>query len=112
MLNKGHVDLTVNDTVVLPDIQWNVFIKFSKQIATTFAKTINGYIVYRNIWLRNTYYDFCYSANMLNIRIRVPKLPFRFFDKLKNEIKKSIFRFCFYFNKEDEIQTTDNHFHV
>ena len=70
MLNKGHVDLTVNDTVVLPDIQWNVFIKFSKQIATTFAKTINGYIVYRNIWLRNTYYDFCYSANMLNIRSR------------------------------------------
>ena len=81
-------------------------------MATTFAKTINGYIVYRNIWLRNTYYDFCYSANMLNIRIRVLKLPFRFFDKLKNEIKKSIFRFCFYFNKEDEIQTTDNHFHV
>ena len=112
MLNKGHVDLTVNDTIVLPDIQWNVFIKFSKQIATTFAKTINGYIVYRNIWLRNTYYDFCYSANMLNIRIRVPKVQFRFFDKLKNEIKKSILRFCFYFNKEDEIQTTDYHFHV
>ena len=44
--------------------------------------------------------------------IRVPKVPFRFFDKLKNEIQSSILRFCFYFNKEDEIQITDYHFHV
>ena len=36
-------------------------------------------------------------------------MPFRFFDRLKNEIKKSILRFCFYFNKEDEIQITDYH---
>ena len=35
-----------------------------------------------------------------------------FFDKLKNEIQNSILRFCFYFNKEDEIQITDYHFHV
>ena len=36
------------------------------------------------------------------LRIRVRKVPFRFFDKLKNEIQNSILRFCFYFNKEDE----------
>ena len=45
-------------------------------------------------------------------RIRVPKVPFRSFDKLKNEIQNSILRFCFYFNKEDEIQIADYHFHV
>ena len=28
----------------------------------------------------------------------------RFLDKSKNEIQNSILRFCFYFNKEDEIQ--------
>ena len=44
--------------------------------------------------------------------IRAPKVPFRFFDKLKNEIQNSVPRFCFYFNKEDEIQITDYHFHV
>ena len=43
---------------------------------------------------------------------RVPKVPFRFFDKFKNEIQNSILRFCFCFNKEDEIQITDYHFHV
>ena len=41
-----------------------------------------------------------------------PKCDFVFFDKLKNEIQNSILRFCFYFNKEDEIQITDYHFHV
>ena len=45
-------------------------------------------------------------------RIRVPKVPFHFFDKLKNEIQNSILRFCFYFNKENEIQITDYYFHV
>ena len=44
--------------------------------------------------------------------IRVPKGLFRVFGKLKNEIQISILRFCFYFNKEDEIQITDYHFHV
>ena len=39
--------------------------------------------------------------------IRVHKVPFRFFDKLKNEIQNSVLRFCFYFNKEDEIQITE-----
>ena len=41
------------------------------------------------------------------LKIREPKVRVRFFNKLKNEIKKSILRFCFYFNKEDEIQITD-----
>ena len=27
-----------------------------------------NFIVYRNTWLGNTYYDLCYSVNMLNIR--------------------------------------------
>ena len=44
--------------------------------------------------------------------IRVRKVPFRFFDKLKNEIQNPILRFCFYFNKEDDIQITDCHFRV
>ena len=30
--------------------------------------------------------------------IRVPKVPFRVFDKLKNKIQNSILRFCFYLN--------------
>ena len=44
--------------------------------------------------------------------IRVPKAPFHFFDKLKNEIQNSILRFCFYFNKEDEIEITDYSFPI
>ena len=44
--------------------------------------------------------------------IRAPKVPFRFFGKLKNEIQNSLLTFCFYFNKEDEIQITNYHFHV
>ena len=52
------------------------------------------------------------NAKFQGLSIRVPKVPFRFFDKLKNEIQNSILRFCFYFNKEDEIQITDYHFHV
>ena len=35
------------------------------------------------------------KKNSLN-RIRVPKVPFCIFDKLKNEIQKFIIRFCFY----------------
>ena len=44
--------------------------------------------------------------------IRVPKVPFRVFDKLKNEIQNSILRFCFYFNTKKEIQIINCHFHV
>ena len=40
------------------------------------------------------------------------KGPFRVFDILKNEIQNCIIRFCFYFNKKDETQIIDNHFHV
>ena len=52
-----------------------------------------------------------YGKDVRN-KIRVSKVPFRFFDKLKNKIQNSMLRFCFYFNKEDEIQITDYHFHV
>ena len=52
-----------------------------------------------------------YGKDVRN-KIRVPKVPFRFFDKLKNKIQNSMLRFCFYFNKEDEIQITDYHFYV
>ena len=34
------------------------------------ANLFTGAIVYKIIWLGNTYYNFCYSANMLNIRSR------------------------------------------
>ena len=44
--------------------------------------------------------------------IRVPEVPFRLFDKLKNEIQKYIPRFYFYLNMENEIQITDYHFRV
>ena len=44
--------------------------------------------------------------------IRVPKVPFRLFDKFKNEIQNSILWFWLYFNKENQIQITDYHFHV
>ena len=46
------------------------------------------------------------KLNVYGSRVCVPKVPFRFFDKLKNEIQNFILRFCFYFNKEDEIQIT------
>ena len=44
------------------------------------------------------------------VLIRVPKVPFRVFEKLKNEFQNSILRFCFYFNKEGKIQITDYHY--
>ena len=52
------------------------------------------------------------EINIFSVLIRVPKVPFRVFGELKNEILNSILRFCFYFNKEDEIQITDYYFHV
>ena len=59
-----------------------------------------------------TFEGSAYYKNSKRKIIRVPKVPFRVFDKLKNEIQNSTLRFCFYFNKEDEIQITDYHFHV
>ena len=44
--------------------------------------------------------------------IREPKVPLRIFDKLKNEIKKFIIRFCFYNNMKNEIQIIGYYFHV
>ena len=38
-----------------------------------------------------------------SILIRVPKVPFRVFDKWKNEIQKFMIRFCFYHNMKNEI---------
>ena len=52
------------------------------------------------------------EVNIISVLIRVPKVPFRVFGELKNEIQNSILRFCFYFNKKDEIQITDYYFHV
>ena len=53
MLNIGHVDLTVDNAVLL-DVWWNMLIKFSKQIGKSFSKTINGYLgefeALSNIW--------------------------------------------------------------
>ena len=44
--------------------------------------------------------------------IGVTKVPFRVFDKLKNETQKFIIRFCFYHNMKNEIKIIDNYFHV
>ena len=46
------------------------------------------------------------------VTIRVPKVPFHVFDKLKNEIQKFIIKFCFYHNMKNEIQIIDYYFHV
>ena len=43
--------------------------------------------------------------------MRVPKVPFRAFNKLKNEIPKFIIRFCFYFNMKSEIQIIGHYFY-
>ena len=42
--------------------------------------------------------------------MRVPKVPFSVFDKLKNGILKFIIRFCFYHNMKNKIQITDYYF--
>ena len=47
-----------------------------------------------------------------SVSIRVPKVPFHVFDKLKNKIRNSILRFCFYLNAKNEIQVIDYHFHA
>ena len=44
--------------------------------------------------------------------IHVPNVPFRVFDKLKNEIQEFIIRFCFYHNMKKQIQIIDYYFHV
>ena len=54
----------------------------------------------------------CMDGCLRSMSVREPKVPFRVFDQLKNEIQNSILRFCFYFNKKDEIQIIDYHFHV
>ena len=54
----------------------------------------------------------CMDGCLRSRSVREPKVPFRVFDQLKNEIQNSILRFCFYFNKKDEIQIIDYHFHV
>ena len=44
--------------------------------------------------------------------IRVPKVAFRVFHKLKNEIQNCIVRFCFCLNMKNEIQIFRYHFHA
>ena len=45
-------------------------------------------------------------------KIRVPKVAFRTFHKLKNEVQKFIVRFCFCLNMQNEIQIFHYHFHA
>ena len=44
--------------------------------------------------------------------ICVPKVPFRIFDKLKNEIQKLMIRFCFYLNMKSKIQIIEYYFNA
>ena len=44
--------------------------------------------------------------------IRLPKVPFRVFDKLKNKIQKFMVIFSFYLNMKTEIQIIDYYFHI
>ena len=51
-------------------------------------------------------------SEIITSRIRVVKVLFSIFDKLKNKIQNSLIRFCFYLNTKYEIQTVDFHFHI
>ena len=48
----------------------------------------------------------------LHRTIRVPKVAFCVFEKLKNEIQKLMIRFCSYLSMKTEIQIVDYYFHV
>ena len=61
-----------------------------------------------NILIEFMNYWFCTAKEKETVTIRLPKVPFCFFDKLKNKIQNFILRFCFYFTKEDDIQIIDN----
>ena len=58
------------------------------------------------------HFQMAFCLGEYNKGIRVPKVPFRVFDKLKNEIQNFIVRFCFYLNMKNEIKIFDCHFHV
>ena len=52
--------------------------KFEKLSSVTVVKLIKTFsnipyriVFYRNIWLENTHYNFCHSANMLSIKVNV-----------------------------------------
>ena len=42
----------------------------------------------------------------------VLKVPFRVFDKMKNEFQKYMVEFCFYLNMKNEFQIIGYYFHV
>ena len=52
------------------------------------------------------------SDDYFDTLIRVPKVPFHVFDKLKNEIQKFMIRFCFYLDMKHKIQINNYYFHV
>ena len=60
-------------------------------------------------WVAHITRDFftCYSCSYYKFHgcklIRVPKVPFRSFDKFKNKIQNSILRFCFYLNTKNDL---------
>ena len=55
-----------------------------------------------------------FKTAALRRSIRVPKVPFRVFDKLKKsqKIQNFILRFCFYLNMRNEIQIFNYYFLV
>ena len=57
-------------------------------------------------------FDLLQISNFLSLKIRVPKVPFWIFDKLKNEIQKFMIRFSFDLNMKNEIRIIDYYFHV
>ena len=68
--------------------------------------------------IKTNIYNFCLKEKRniiilnFNLHFRVPKVLFRVFDTLKNEIQKFMIRFCFYLNMKNKIQITDYYFHV
>ena len=53
--------------------------------------------------------NLCYTQAIV---IRIPEVPFRVFDKLKNEIQIFMVRFCIYLNMKNDTQMTDYYCYV
>ena len=98
-------------TVIVLTSEKVIYSTYQKQPPEVFCKK-KLFLEISPISLENICARDSFLIKLQALGIRVPKVPFRFFEKLKNEIQNSILRFCFYFNKEDEIQITDYHFHV
>ena len=73
------------------------------------CKSFNMFQLFNSLKL---IFDLLQISNFFSLKIRVLKVPFRIFDKLKNEIQKFMIRFSFDLNMKNEIRIIDYYFHV